>query len=56
MNREAATKNKGGKDDDVRDDRASLSSSKMTMSNMESASKLHGHLQILHEVPWLHDH
>jgi hypothetical protein len=57
MKREAATKSKGeGGDDDARDDRASLSSSKMIMSSMESGSNLHGHLQILHEVPWLHDH
>jgi hypothetical protein len=57
MKREAATKNKGkGGDDDARDDQASLSSSKMIMSRMESGSNLHGHLQILHEGPWLHDH
>jgi hypothetical protein len=57
MKREAATKSKGeGGDDDARDDRASLSSSKMIMSSMESGSNLHGHLQILHEGPWLHDH
>ena len=36
-------------------DRASLSSSKMIVSSMESGSKLHGHLQILHEGPWLRD-
>jgi hypothetical protein len=28
----------------------------MIMSSMESGSKLHGHIQILHEGPWLHDH
>jgi hypothetical protein len=57
MKREAATKSKGeGGDDDARDDRASLSSRKMIMPSMESGSKLHGHLQILHEGPWLHDH
>jgi hypothetical protein len=57
MKGEAATKNKGkGGYDDVRHDRASLSSSKMIVSSMESGSKLHGHLQILHEGPWLHDH
>jgi hypothetical protein len=56
MKREAVTKSKGGGDDDGRDDRASLSSSKMIMSSMESGSKLHGHLKILHEGPWLHDH
>jgi hypothetical protein len=56
MKREAVKKSKGGGDDDARDYRASLSSSKMIMSSMESGSKLHGHLQILHEGPWLHDH
>jgi hypothetical protein len=56
MKGEVTTKSKGGGDDDARDDRASLSSSKMVMSSMESGSKLHGHLQILHEGPWLHDH
>ena len=56
MKGEAATKSKGeGGDDDARDDRASLSSSKMIVSSMESGSKLHGHLQILHEGPWLRD-
>jgi hypothetical protein len=29
---------------------------KMIMSSMESGSNLHGHLQLLHEGPWLHDH
>jgi hypothetical protein len=57
MKREGATKSKGdGGDDDARDDRASLSSSKMIMSRMESGSKLHGHLQILHEGQWFHNH
>jgi hypothetical protein len=57
MKREATTKSKGeGGDDDARGDRASLSSSKMIISSMESRSKLLGHLQILHEGPWLHDH
>jgi hypothetical protein len=57
MKREASTKNKEkGGGDDARDDRASLSSSKMMVSSMESGSKLHGHLPILHEGPWLHDH
>jgi hypothetical protein len=37
MKREAATKSKGERGDgDARDDRASLSSSKMIMSSMES--------------------
>jgi hypothetical protein len=54
---EAATNNKGnGGDDNARDDWASLSSSEMFVSNMESGSKLNGHFQILHEGPWLHDH
>jgi hypothetical protein len=56
MKREAAMKSRGGGDDDARQDRASLSSSKMIMSSMESGSKLHGHLHVLHEGPWLHDH
>jgi hypothetical protein len=56
VKREATTKNKGGGDDDARDDRANLSWSKMIVSSMESGSKLHGHLQILHEGPWLRDH
>jgi hypothetical protein len=51
MKREAATKSKGGGDDGARDDQASLSSSKMIMSSMESRSKLHKHLQILHDGP-----
>jgi hypothetical protein len=57
MKREAAMKSKGeGGDDDARDDRASLSSSKMITPSMESGSKLQEHLQILHHGPWLHDH
>jgi hypothetical protein len=57
MKREAATNNKGkGGDDDTRDDQASLSSSKLIVSSMESGSKQHEHIQILHEGPCLHDH